>query len=157
MIEKVINLENVSLIDFLGVENKNIEELATAFPKSKIISRGSEIKIKGAPPEILRINDIVNSLLEHYHRYGQVTQEHVQNYLQEEYQQVIDANAENTLVHGTRGFRIKPKTPNQKELVEAATKNDLVFAIGPAGTGKTYISVALAVRALKNKDVKKDT
>lgn len=155
MIEKVINLENVSLIDFLGVENKNIDELANAFPKSKIISRGSEIKIKGSPPEILRINDILNALLDHYHRYGRVTHEQVQNYLQEENKILHDENAENTLIHGTRGFKIKPKTANQRELVQAADKNDLVFAIGPAGTGKTYISVALAVRALKNKEVKK--
>ena len=155
MIEKVINLENVSLIDFLGVENKNIEEMSTAFPKSKIISRGNEIKIKGSPPEILRINDILNSLLEHYHKFGRVTEEHVQDYLHEETQQLHHENNESTLIHGTRGFKIKPKTANQRELIDAAEKNDLVFAIGPAGTGKTFISVALAVRALKNKEVKK--
>lgn len=155
MIEKVINLENVSLIDFLGVENKNIDELANAFPKSKIISRGNEIKIKGSPPEILRINDILNALLDHYHRYGRVTHDQVQSYLLEENKVLHDEHAENTLIHGTRGFKIKPKTANQRELVESAGKNDLVFAIGPAGTGKTYISVALAVRALKNKEVKK--
>lgn len=156
MVEKVITLENVSLIDFLGIENKNIKEVASAFPKSKIVSRGNEIRIKGSTPEILRINDILNSLLNHYNKYGKVTEDNVQTYLQEEEtEHVIDDHKEDVLVYGTKGMQIKPKTPNQIALVEVAYENDLVFAVGPAGTGKTYISVALAVRALKNKEVKK--
>lgn len=156
LVEKVITLENVSLIDFLGIENKNIKEVASAFPKSKIVSRGNEIRIKGTTPEILRINDILNSLLLHYNKYGKITEDNVQSYLQkEEMEHVIEDHKEEVLVYGTKGVQIKPKTPNQIGLVEAARKNDLVFAIGPAGTGKTYISVALAVRALKNKEVKK--
>ena len=155
MVEKVITLENISLPEFLGVENRNIQEVAAAFPKSKIISRGNEIRIKGSAPEILKINDILNSLLQHYHRYGKVTEDNVQAYLQQENQEVLESRADETLIYGTRGFSIKPKTANQQKLVEAVFNNDLVFAIGPAGTGKTYISVALAVRALKNKHVKK--
>lgn len=155
MVEKIITLENISLPEFLGVENRNIQEVAAAFPKSKIISRGNEIFIKGSAPEILKINDILNSLLQHYHRYGKVTEDNVQNYLQQEKQVVLDSNTDETLIYGTRGFSIKPKTANQQKLVDAVFNNDLVFAIGPAGTGKTYISVALAVRALKNKHVKK--
>lgn len=156
MVEKVITLENISLIDFLGVENKNIKEVASAFPKSKIVSRGNEITIKGSTPEILRINDILNSLLNHYNKYGKLTEDNVQTYLKkEEIEYQVEDHKEEILIYGTRGFQIKPKTPNQIALVEAAKKNDLVFAIGPAGTGKTYISVALAVRALKNKEVKK--
>lgn len=155
MVEKVITLENVSLPEFLGVENRNIDEVAAAFPNSKIISRGNEIRIKGAPHEILKINDILNSLLQHYHRYGKVTEENVQSYLQQEEQAVLDSSKDETLIYGTRGFSIKPKSANQQKLVDAVFDNDLVFAVGPAGTGKTYISVALAVRALKNKHVKK--
>ena len=155
MVEKVITLENISLPEFLGIENRNIQEVAAAFPKSKIVSRGNEILIKGSAPEILKINDILNSLLQHYHRYGKVTEENVQTYLQQEKQVVLDNATDETLIYGTRGFSIKPKTPNQQKLVDAVFNNDLVFAIGPAGTGKTYISVALAVRALKNKLVKK--
>lgn len=155
MVEKVITLENVSLLDFLGVENKNIKEVASAFPQSKIISRGNEILIKGSTPEIIRINDILNALLDHYHRYGKVTEENVQTYLKKEEEPFVQEGAEDILIYGTKGFKIKAKTPNQKALVESASKNDVVFAIGPAGTGKTYISVALAVRALKNKEVKK--
>jgi phosphate starvation-inducible PhoH-like protein len=155
LVEKVITLENVSLPEFLGVENRNIHEVAAAFPKSKIISRGNEIRIKGAAHEILKINDILNSLLQHYHRYGKVTEENVQAYLQQEQQEVLDTNKDETLIYGTRGFSIKPKSANQQKLVDSVFDNDLVFAVGPAGTGKTYISVALAVRALKNKYVKK--
>ena len=161
LVEKVITLDNVSLIDFLGVENHNIKEVAAAFPMSKIISRGNEIRIKGTTPEISRISDILDSLMEHYQRYGKVTHENVQNYLS---QGGFSSNGtvapvppddDEVLVYGTRGVVVRAKTDNQKRLVEAAEKYDLVFAIGPAGTGKTYTAVAIAVRALKNKEVKK--
>ncbi|MBL3658519.1 PhoH family protein [Fulvivirga sediminis] len=154
MVEKVITLENISLIDFLGVQNRNISEVASAFPKSKIVSRGNEIRIKGSTTEILKINDILNSLIAHYHKYGKVTEENVQNYLTKEAEDKLPDEDE-VLIYGTRGFVIKPKTLNQQKLVYAVRNNDLVFALGPAGTGKTYISVALAVKALKNKEVKK--
>ncbi|MEO1054524.1 MAG: PhoH family protein [Bacteroidota bacterium] len=156
MIEKIITLDNVSLLDFLGVENKNINEVAQAFPKSKIVSRGNEIRIQGPPPEILKINDILNSLIEHYHSYGKITESNVHTYLAQETESNLpDRSTEDVLIYGTKGFSIKPKTLNQQKLVYAVTENDLVFALGPAGTGKTYISVALAVKALKNKEVKK--
>lgn len=155
MLEKIITLENVSLVDFLGIENQNIKTIASAFPDSKIVSRGNEIRIKGSAPQILKINEILNSLLAHYHEYGKVTEENVKDFVDNE-ENTIEADKNSAaLVHGTRGFKIAPKTVNQKKLVSAVEQNDLVFAIGPAGTGKTYISVALAVRALKNKEVKK--
>ncbi|MEQ9221312.1 MAG: PhoH family protein [Cyclobacteriaceae bacterium] len=156
MLEKIITLENMSLIDFLGIENKNIKEIASAFPESKIISRGNEIKIQGTAPQILRINEILNSLISHYERYGKVTHENVVSYINEEHEEEHSSRvSEDILIFGTRGSKIYPRTKNQKALVKSVAKNDLVFAIGPAGTGKTYISVALAVRALKNKEVKK--
>ncbi|MEO7989680.1 MAG: PhoH family protein [Chryseolinea sp.] len=158
MIEKIILLENISLIDFLGVENKTIDTLAAAFPKSKIISRGNEVLIKGSTEEIVQIDDILTSLVDHYHRYGKVTEENVQNYLGREQEMLVsdlaDSN-DDVIVYGTRGNPIRPKSVNQQKLVQLVKENDLVFALGPAGTGKTYISVALAVRALKNKWVKK--
>ena len=154
MVEKIITLENISLIDFLGVENQNISELSSHFPSSKIISRGNEIRIKGETREIIRINDILNSLLDHYHKFGKVSQDNVKSYIAREAVDDIPSN-ESVLIYGTKGFIIKPKSRMQRKLVEEITNNDLVFALGPAGTGKTYISVALAVRALKNKEVKK--
>jgi len=156
LVEKVISLENISLVDFLGVENQNIKQVASAFPKSKIISRGNEIKIKGSTTEILKINDILNALIEHYNKYGKVTGDNVQDYIDMEERLYEEHEAEKEiLIYGTRGFVIKPKTPNQRKMVEAINKKDLVFALGPAGTGKTYIAVAMAVRALKGKEIKK--
>lgn len=158
MIEKVIHLENVSLVDFLGVENNIIKEVAAAFPKSKIVSRGNELRIQGSTPEIIKINEIINSLLLHYHKFGKVTQDHVYTFLKNDRKDIADVDDDSgndVLVYGTKGVGIKPKTVNQFELVKASEIYDLVFAIGPAGTGKTYISVALAVKALKNKEVKK--
>jgi phosphate starvation-inducible protein PhoH and related proteins len=156
LIEKVITLENVSLVDFLGVENKNISELASAFPKSRIVARGNQIMVRGTTAEIVQIDDIVQSLIDHYHKYGRVTHENVLSYISREQEVVVeDELPEETILHGTKGTPIKVKTPNQLKLVRLVRENDLVFALGPAGTGKTYISVALAVRALKSKQVKK--
>ncbi|MBV6647434.1 MAG: PhoH family protein [Cyclobacteriaceae bacterium] len=154
MLEKVFTLDNVSLIDFLGVENQNIKEIASAFPDSKIISRGNEIRIQGSEPQIVKIDEILDSLLNHYNKFGKVTHENVVSYIHEEQSSHQPQKGE-VLVFGNRGLKIQPKTTNQKELVDKVQENDLVFAIGPAGTGKTYISVALAVRALKNKEVRK--
>jgi phosphate starvation-inducible protein PhoH and related proteins len=156
LIEKIITLESIPLLDFLGVENKNINELAQAFPKSRIISRGNEILVKGETPDILHITDILNSLLEHFHQFGRITEENVRGYITQGQQDYVpEDSVDGIILYGTKGAPIKPKTVNQQKLVQAVKDNDLVFALGPAGTGKTYISVALAVRALKNKLVKK--
>jgi phosphate starvation-inducible protein PhoH and related proteins len=156
LVEKVITLENVSLLDFLGSENENIKQIASAFPQSKIVSRGNEIRIKGQAPEILRINDILNMLLEHLNRFGQVTPENVQEYISLEGSSLETMKTkEEIILYGNKGLVIKPKSANQRKLVDSSYANDLVFALGPAGSGKTYIAVALAVRALKNREVKR--
>jgi phosphate starvation-inducible protein PhoH and related proteins len=154
LVEKTITLENIPLTEFLGVGNKNIKEIASAFPKSKIISRGNEIKIQGSSPEIIKINEILTSLIDHYNKYGTITQENIASFIQMDSEDILK-NHEEVLLYGTKGFKICPKSPNQKKLVESSYTNDLVFAVGPAGTGKTYISVALAVKALKERGVKK--
>lgn len=158
MIEKVVTLDNISLVEFLGVENKTIDSLAAAFPKSKIVSRGNQIVIKGSTAEIVRIDDILNSLIQHYHKFGRITEENVQQYISREQEMEIPGVSgapDDIIIYGTKGTPIRPKTVNQQKLVELVASNDLVFALGPAGTGKTYISVALAVKALKNKTIKK--
>jgi len=153
--EKVITLENISLIDFLGVENKNIDSLAAAFPKSRIVSRGNEIVVKGSTSEITEITEILEALIQHYHKFGRVTEDNVMNYLAKDDEVREGEVGDDVIIFGTRGFPIKAKTPNQQKIVDAARETDLVFALGPAGTGKTYVSVAMAVKALKNKQVKK--
>ncbi len=155
MIEKVIKLENISLVDFLGVENANLKQVADAFPKSKIISRGNEIRIQGSGTDVLQVNDTINYLLQYYNKYGKIEAETIQDYLK-----VNDSKEDFTLkneilIYGTKGVAIRAKSANQRLLVKSVLENDLNFAIGPAGTGKTYVSVALAVKALKNKQVKK--
>ena len=156
MIEKTITLENISLLDFLGIENKNVNELAHAFPKSKIISRGNEIVVKGETADIVQITDILNSLVDHFHQFGRINEENVRGYIAQEKQEFVPEDfGDDIILYGTRGNPIKAKTINQQKLVLAIKENDLVFALGPAGTGKTFISVAMAVKALKNKQVRK--
>jgi phosphate starvation-inducible protein PhoH and related proteins len=154
LVEKIITLENISLVDFLGVDNANIKEVASAFPRTRIVSRGNEIRIKGSGPDISRIHDILNSLVEHYHRYGSISNTNVKSYL-ERGEPVHEPRTEEVILYGAKGFAIRAKSANQRLLVEAIRQNDVVFAIGPAGTGKTYISVAIAVNALKNKEIKR--
>lgn len=153
--EKTVTLDNISLIDFLGVENRNIQSLASAFPKSKIVSRGNEILVRGSSAEIDQISDILNALIQHFHKYGRVSEDIVRSYVANDPELDQPEGQDGIVIYGTRGNPIRPKTPNQVKLVQLVRENDLVFALGPAGTGKTYISVALAVQALKNKQVKK--
>lgn len=156
LIEKTITLEDIPLTDFLGVENKNISQLASAFPKSKIISRGNEILVKGEAPDILQITDILNSLTDHFHQFGRISEENVRGYIAQERQEFVSEDSpDGVILYGTKGSPIKAKTPNQQRLVQAVKEQDLVFALGPAGTGKTFVSVAMAIKALKNKQVKK--
>ena len=155
MVEKVITLENIPLLDFLGTGNENIRQIAAAFPQSKIVSRGNEIRIQGRAPEILRINDILNMLLQHFHRFGHLTPENIKEYIALEGAPFEENQKNDVIIYGNKGLVVKPKSANQRKLVDSAFKNDLVFALGPAGTGKTYIAVALAVRALKNREVKR--
>ena len=160
MVEKTITLEDVSLLDFLGVGNNNIKELAAAFPMSKIISRGNEIRVMGTQPEILKITDVIDSLVKHYQKYGKISHETVHSFLGRTPQpssggSLVVENDEDVLVYGTKGVIVKAKTANQRLMVEKAKEYDLLFAVGPAGTGKTYTAVALAVKALKDKTVKK--
>ncbi len=160
MLEKIITLEDVSMVDFLGIHNSNIKEVAAAFPESKIISRGNEIRVQGTAPEIMRITDVLESLVAHYQKYGKITNENVKVYLNGVTLAAPSGKKkaeddDDVIIYGNKGLVVKAKTANQKLLVEQAAKYDLVFAVGPAGTGKTYTAVAIAVRALKNKEVRK--
>ena len=154
MVEKIITLENIPLAEFLGVENEHIKKIGSVFPKSKIISRGDEIRIQGSSPELIQINKIILQLIDHYHKYGKIDLENIEAYIDKGNNSQLDGD-ENILIFGTKGYKIVPKTKNQQKLVDTINEKDLVFAVGPAGTGKTYVSVAMAVKALKDRDVKK--
>ena len=151
MVEKTIDLKDIELVQFLGVKNKNIQEIEQAFPKAKIISRGNKISIKGNENQLIEVEIIINSLIQHFEKYGSMSKKVVESHIKNGF-----SNEDNEpIVYGSNGKRIIAKTKNQKKIVKIHNKNDLIFVIGPAGTGKTYVSVALGVKALKEKRVKK--
>lgn len=156
MLEKIISLEHVSLIDFLGTQNENIDQIGRHYPKCKIVSRGDQLKIIGASKDVIQLYNFIDLLLEHYKRYNKVTLHDVDNYLDVEITSgAVPAELDQVLVYGNKGRLIKAKSENQQELINSIKKNPLVFAVGPAGTGKTYVAVAMAVSALKSKEVTK--
>ncbi|WP_460758994.1 PhoH family protein [Niabella terrae] len=159
MTEAIINLETVNPIDFFGVNNAKFDILKKKFPLLKILSRGSQIKLSGAPEQIQAARDKIGLVISYLERNGSMSNNYFDQILGGDDAEVIDHFMERhpneVLVFGPNGKSVRARTANQKRLVQEAEKNDIVFAIGPAGTGKTYTAVALAVRALKNKQVKK--
>lgn len=159
MTETIINLETVSPIEFFGVNNGKLDILKKKFPRLKILSRGTQIKLSGAPEQIEEARDKINLAVQYLERNGQMSDNYLEQILGGDDEKVIDhfieKNQTDVLVFGPHGKSVRARTSNQKKMVQAVDKNDIVFAIGPAGTGKTYTAVALAVRALKNKQVKK--
>ena len=151
MVEKTIDLKDIELVEFLGIKNSNIQEIESAFPKTKIISRGNKISIKGNKDQLQEVVKIINSLISHLEKFGALNRKVVESHIKNGF-----SNVDNEpIVFGSNGKRIIAKTKNQKKIVKLHEKNDLIFVIGPAGTGKTYVSVALGVKALKEKTVKK--
>ncbi|HEX5025105.1 MAG TPA: PhoH family protein [Agriterribacter sp.] len=159
MTESIINLETVNPIEFFGVNNGKLDLLKKKFPLLKILSRGTQIKLSGAPEQIETAKEKIVLLIQYLERNGHVSENYFEQILGGDDAETIDnfveRNSNEVLVFGPNGKSVRARTPNQKRMVAAADKNDVVFAIGPAGTGKTYTAVALAVRALKNKSVKK--
>ena len=157
--EKIITVDNSVAVGVYGKNNGNIDLLRHIFPKIKIIARGNEVKIHGEEHEISLFEDRFQLIVIHYERFGKVTENDILNITASEDDSFyrLDKNGfeDDIIVHGRDGKIIKAITPNQKRLVESVKHNDMVFAIGPAGTGKTYTAVALAVRALKNKQIKR--
>ncbi len=159
MTETIINLETVNPIEFFGVNNGKLDILKKKFPLLKILSRGTQLKLSGAPEQIDGAKEKIGIILQYLERNGHMSNNYFEQILGTEEEGVvdnfIDRNPNDVLVYGPNGKTVRARTNNQKLMVEACDKNDIVFAIGPAGTGKTYTAVALAVRALKNKTVKK--
>jgi phosphate starvation-inducible protein PhoH and related proteins len=157
--ETIINLETVNPIEFFGVNNGKLDILKKKFPRLKILSRGTQIKLSGAPEQIEDARDKINLAVQYLERNGHMTENYLEQILGGDDEKTIDnfieRNPNDILVFGPNGKTVRARTANQKLMVSAVDKNDIVFAIGPAGTGKTYTAVALAVRALKNKQVKK--
>ncbi|MGC6428822.1 MAG: PhoH family protein [Flavobacteriales bacterium] len=153
MIEKVIELNNINPVNIYGVNNKKLDLIRSYFPKLKIIARGSVLKIMGEEDVILFFEQKIEIILKHFSKYQRLSKSNIERIMIDD-ESVIAGN-DDVLVHGTFGRLIKARTSNQRKMVIESDKNDMLFAIGPAGTGKTYTAVAIAVRALKNKEVKK--
>ncbi len=159
MTDTIINLESVNPIEFFGVNNGKLDLLKKKFPLLKILSRGTQIKLSGAPEQIETAKEKITLIVQYLERNGHLSENYFEQILGGDDAEVVDnfvdRNPNDILVFGPNGKTVRARTANQKRLVTACDRNDVVFAIGPAGTGKTYTAVALAVRALKNKVVKK--
>jgi phosphate starvation-inducible PhoH-like protein len=155
MSEKIFSLEGINPVDFYGFNDKNIEIIRNSFPKLKVISRGDTIKIIGDDNVIQTFETKFNTIVAFYEKFGKISENDIVELLDtpELYNKFESDN--DILVHGRNGLLIKARTENQLKMVELSKTKDLIFAIGPAGTGKTYTAVAIAVKALKNKEVKR--
>ena len=153
MIEQHIILEGIDYVSFYGANNTHLTMLKKLYPKLRIVARDNIIKVIGDEEEQERFRIVVNRLIEHCSKYNKIDEE-----------AIIDAingkksdkgSDSNVIVYNINGRPIYPRTENQCRLVDEFKKNDMVFAVGPAGTGKTYTAIALAVKALKNREIRK--
>lgn len=156
MNERIIDLSEISPVDLFGTQNVHISLLQKYFPKLKIVARGTVLKVFGEPEILDEFEKRVNMLIHHLIRYNRLDENSIERIiLSDGKDRRTTPSTGEILVHGVNGKMIKPITPNQRKMVDCIDKNDMLFAVGPAGTGKTYTAVALAVRALKDKSVRK--
>jgi len=159
MMEKVIYLEGIEPVNLFGVKNQRLEKLKEYYPKLKIIGRGNELKVQGEEQEIHEFEEKIDLIVEYLNKFKNLKETEFEVLLsdEDEGEQMMKARekSEDALVFGIDSRPIKARTVNQRKLVEAHQKNDLVFAVGPAGTGKTYTAIALAVKAFKEKQVRR--
>lgn len=159
MVEHIFTLEDINPLEIYGVNNLRLKQISDEFPELKVIARGDELKITGNQEKVEKLKAILEALFTEIRRKGNLTEVRFNELLEpqgeEEAPKKLPSSVDDVLVHGGGGLLIRPKNQGQRYIVAAAEKNDIVFATGPAGTGKTYIAVALAVKALKEKRVKK--
>ena len=153
MIEKLIVLEDIDPVIFYGVNNANIQLIKALYPKLRIVARGNVIKVLGDEEEMCAFEENITKLEKYCAEYNSLKEEVIIDIIKGNAPQAEKAG--NVIVFSVTGKPIIPRSENQLKLVEGFAKNDMVFAIGPAGSGKTYTAIALAVRALKNKEIKK--
>lgn len=153
MSEKVLEINSINPLDLYGANNKKLSFIKQFFPKLKIVARGNQLKIIGEEEVIQQFEIKLELMLQHYNKYHRLTNSNIERIIMDDVS-VMEGD-DDVLLHGTYGRVIKARTLNQRKMVSAIEKQDMLFAIGPAGTGKTYTAVALAVRALKNKEVKR--
>lgn len=157
MIEKTIYLEGIDPVNIYGVNNTSFDLIRTAFPKLRIVARGNEIKTIGDRNAIDEFEDRLNTLVVYYQKYNSLTHDEINEIIFPTGKHNLKSEEmdKDVLIYGHSGKVIKARTVNQFRLLEEVENNDLLFAVGPAGTGKTYTAIALAVRALRDKLVKR--
>ena len=155
MIERIIELDGISPVEIYGPGNANIELLGKLFPKLKIVARGSTIKVIGVQDETEKFERRFQSLVQYHAKYGHVSKEVIEQLFSGVPGKEEEPADKDVIVFGNNGNIVRARTPNQQKLVKLYDTRDLLFAVGPAGSGKTYTAIALAVRALKNKEVKR--
>ncbi|MEG0948433.1 MAG: PhoH family protein [Bacteroidales bacterium] len=153
MIERVIILENIDPVVFYGVNNTNIQFLKSLYPKLRFVARGHVMKVIGEEKETEDFEKMIRKLEKYCEEFNVLNEEIILDFVTGE--KPAEKKQDNLIIHGVNGKPITARTPNQKKLVDAFDKNDLVFALGPAGSGKTYVAIALAVKAYKNREIKK--
>lgn len=153
MIEKHIVLEDIDPVIFYGVNNANIQMIKALFPKLRIVARGDVIKVMGDEEEMCAFEEAAIAMQRHCAKYNSLNEESILDIIKGNKPNV--EKPDDVIVYSVTGKPISPRSANQLKLVKEFDKNDMIFAIGPAGSGKTYTAIALAVRALKNKEIKK--
>ena len=153
MTEKHIVLEDIDPVMFYGVNNVNMQMIKALYPKLRIVARGNVIKVMGDEEELAHFDENIGKLQRHCSKYNQLTEEDILHILRGE--KTKKDGEQGVIVYSVQGKPITARSENQQKLVEAYQQNDMIFATGPAGSGKTYTSIALAVRALKNKEIRK--
>ena len=156
MEEKVIKIESIDPKDFFGPQNKNIKLIKTNFPDLKIVARGNQIKAFGKSDDLSELELRINKIISYFLKYNILSDNEIETLLTKTEKELeTSVESHKPILHGVSGRIIKARSLNQRKIIDSVLKNDMVFAIGPAGTGKTYTGIALAVKALKNKNVKK--
>lgn len=159
MNEKIITLDSIEPVEIYGVNDVKLNVIKRHFPKLKLVARGYSLKVLGEPKEISRFEKKLDLLVDHYHKTGLLTDTVIERLLGQTGDNILESKDEvlnnDIILFGNNGLVVKAKTENQRRMVNAIVKQDMMFAVGPAGTGKTYTAVALAVKALKNKEVKR--
>jgi phosphate starvation-inducible PhoH-like protein len=153
MIEKHIVIEDIDPVILYGVGNSNMQMLKALYPKLRIVARGNVIHVMGDELEMCAFEENLEKLQRHIHKYNSLTEEEILQILKGE--KTNREGVEGVIVYSVTGKPITARSANQQQLVKAYQENDMIFAVGPAGSGKTYTSIALAVRALKNKEIRK--
>lgn len=166
MSELVISLDGVNLVSLWGAQNENFEFIKNRFPKLRLVARGNELKVLGEESEQKFFESVFEGVLGHVMKFHALSSLELEELLgvsgkrvdgepKEKTDDTVNAFKGEPIVYGPNGLIVRARTPNQRKMVESINKNDILFAVGPAGTGKTYTAVALAVRALRNKEIKR--